>query len=366
MKTPTFTPSATRRAILAAFCLTGVLMSPSILAAQGKSAPSAANELSPPQLEQRISTLEQERIALLSQIGDDGKRDSATPWASILIALAGLVGAAGTAACLFKLMRRQRARVIEVDNSERCVVLAGEHGPHDNPGPARAPFVRDSIEYDPVAGGSIRYEVGKPPKIVRKVRANRLDGAVQDTPNTATTATTEVPAACLTQGLLDPGAVGIDPRQGSECLDPLPKAQFWAAMCQPGVVIEILEPVVEKQTTPHGWLLLLEMYTLTERRSQYDALKQRFKAIFNAMLPAFDDFAASLKQRRLRDCPDLTQRIDRMLGNGTVATYLRNLLLDDRKGERRGFEMGVYCDLVRLHDSVSAGKRISTCEEIDA
>jgi hypothetical protein len=153
----------------------------------------------------------------------------------------------------------------------------------------------------------------------------------------------------------DPGEARAEMLVVCECDDPLEQAQFWATMHQPDLVIGILEPVVETQTTPHGWLLLLEMYSMTERRSQYETLSQRFKTAYNAMAPAFDDYANTLKQRRLRDCPDLVRRIKDRLRSSSACAYLRALLLDDRNGQRRGFEMGVYRDLVRVHDAIKAG-----------
>jgi hypothetical protein len=153
----------------------------------------------------------------------------------------------------------------------------------------------------------------------------------------------------------------------SEQLDPLPQAQFWAAIGKPSVAIEILEPIYQQEPTPHSWLLLLEMYSLTEQRQAWEAAQQCFKKVFNCKVPPWDVAPEHARaQTTLRDMPGLMQRINRALpGNGVMA-FLRNLLRDDRQGSRAGFEYGVYCDLLRLHDALCDGKPVACCEELFA
>jgi hypothetical protein len=149
--------------------------------------------------------------------------------------------------------------------------------------------------------------------------------------------------------------------------DPLQQARFWAATGKPEVAIEILEPVLEADPHPRRWMLLLELYALTNQRQAYIALGQRFKAMFNCKLPHWGEKPAA---RRLLDMPDLVQRIDGMLieskqrGAGkSVIASLNSLLLDERQGQRQGFEYCVYEDLVRLYDTVCAGKQLASCVE---
>lgn len=153
----------------------------------------------------------------------------------------------------------------------------------------------------------------------------------------------------------------------SEALDPLSQAQFWAAIGKPSVAIEILEPIYQQEPTPHSWLLLLEMYSLTEQRQAWEAAQQCFKKVFNCKVPPWEVAPEHARaQTTLRDMPGLMQRINRALpGNGVMA-FLRNLLRDDRQGSRAGFEYGVYCDLLRLHDALCDGKPVACCEELFA
>lgn len=343
----TFTHSAIRRAILAAFCLTAALNAPISIAAQ---------DAGDTRIEQQIAALEQERSDLLAQIEHEGAKVGAKAGAttgqsrmSLFMLLGGLLGCAGAAVGIVSSMRKMQGSAVMAGMRERPLTHGGEHrmALRGNLDTYRQASVQAAI---PAAAtlAPIEYEAVHLPPVAARTISNTCSSRAS------------------VEDQFDPGEASAGAMEVSECLAPLPQAQFWACMCKPNLAIDILEPALDTMSTPHGWLLLLEMYTLTDRRSQYQALSLRFKTIFNAKVPAFDDYTATLGSRRLRDCPDLTQRINRILGKSGVVTYLRKLLLDDRMGVRRGFEMGVYCDLVRLLDTVCSGKKVADCEEIYA
>ncbi len=142
----------------------------------------------------------------------------------------------------------------------------------------------------------------------------------------------------------------------------LQQAQFWAALEKPEVAIDILEQYYEQDRAPNSWLLLFDLYRKTGQREKYDILKRRFKCIFNARVPAWEE--KWYQQSRLKDMPELTQRINRFLSGNSIMNFLEGLLFDNRGGTRRGFEYGVYCDLVKLFDTLCAGQEVSNCESV--
>lgn len=142
----------------------------------------------------------------------------------------------------------------------------------------------------------------------------------------------------------------------------LQQAQFWAALDKPEVAIEILEQYYEQDRAPNSWLLLFDLYRKTGQRDKYDILKRRFKCIFNARVPGWEE--KWHQQSRLKDMPELAQRINRFLSGNSIMSFLEGLLFDNRGGTRRGFEFGVYCDLVTLFDTLCAGQEVADCESV--
>lgn len=157
---------------------------------------------------------------------------------------------------------------------------------------------------------------------------------------------------------------GPDGIQVQEHSDPIAHAEFWVALKKPEIAIEILEAVCENDTTPKSGMMLFELYYQTRHRAQFEDLQRRFKAIFNTKVPDWDEIADYQAQRRLKDMPDLMQRINQVLHKRGVHHFLKNLLIDNRGGTRQGFDYGVFCDLVNLFETIQAGKPVVNCESI--
>jgi tetratricopeptide (TPR) repeat protein len=154
----------------------------------------------------------------------------------------------------------------------------------------------------------------------------------------------------------------IDAISVVEETEPYSQAQFWAALGKLETAIEILEQCHEQDYSPNSWLLLFDLYRQTGARESYEGLQRNFKCIFNASIPAWDENWDA--PPRLKDRPDLMQRINRALSSNNVLAYLEELLLDKRGGTRRGFEFGVYRDLVQVFDAICAGKVVPNCEAV--
>ena len=125
-------------------------------------------------------------------------------------------------------------------------------------------------------------------------------------------------------------------------------------------------PVALAALNAHGGCCFFVQASKGNLRTQYEATRARFKTIFNGKIPAFDEREAAQAAPRLKDMPELTRRINRLLPTNSIYAFLRGLLIDDRKGTRQGFEYSVYCDLVKLSEALCNGDEIVRCEAICA
>lgn len=151
-----------------------------------------------------------------------------------------------------------------------------------------------------------------------------------------------------------------------EDVSPLSEAKYWAAFNNPVKAISILEKTYEAEDAPNSWLILIGLYAQTGQQKKFVELGCRFKKIYNAKIPTWEEAIARKPSMRLKDMPDLAERINKVLFSNATSTYLKDLLFDDRGGTRQGFEFGVYCDLVNLFDAVNEGRVIHRCEMICA
>lgn len=162
---------------------------------------------------------------------------------------------------------------------------------------------------------------------------------------------------------LSPYAKDVDAGKISENASGMYLVHFWMELEKPDAAISILEHMTDQKRTPHGWLLLFDLYWQTRQRQKYEHLRQQFRRIFNGNIPAWNARANLQPQRRLTDLPEITRNINHCLANHGTLAYLNSLIYDDRNGTRHGFDYGVFCDLVKLFDRVCTGKLALSCEE---
>jgi len=145
--------------------------------------------------------------------------------------------------------------------------------------------------------------------------------------------------------------------QIEEISDITQEAEFWMSVNDPHRAIEILEPQSrdENPTTPVTWLYLLDLYRLVGDEDNYTDLRQRFKQKFNAKVPNFKEEIVQQNVRLFEDFPHLVANCCAFWQTDEIVGYLESLLVDDREGERIGFDLPVYRDILFL---------LSICNEI--
>lgn len=135
-----------------------------------------------------------------------------------------------------------------------------------------------------------------------------------------------------------------------EISDVTQEAEFWISVNDPQRAIEILEPQVEvdQPNSPVPWLYLLDLYRSVKNKDKYDTLRERFVSFFNAQIPTFEQDLVAADERHLEDFTHLTEKICGLWKTNEILPFLESLLVDDRDGQRMGFELSVYRDILLL------------------
>ncbi len=135
-----------------------------------------------------------------------------------------------------------------------------------------------------------------------------------------------------------------------EISDVTQEAEFWMSVNDPERAIEILEPQIDlaHPDSPVPWLYLLDLYSVVNNRAKYDSLRDRFIVTFNAIIPQFGEVPATAHVRQLEDFPHLIKHICELWNSPGIVAFLQCLLVDDRDGNRVGFELPVYRDILML------------------
>jgi pilus assembly protein FimV len=164
---------------------------------------------------------------------------------------------------------------------------------------------------------------------------------------------------------MNPFAMKAASLKVEEISDVTQEAEFWMSLNDPQRALEILETQseVERPVSPVPWLYLLDLYRETGNRTKYDALRARFKRLFNALIPEFDE-PKETNPRTLEDFPHLLKRIADVWGGPGSVSFLESLLVDDRDGARVGFELPVYQDILLLIGIATECKHSNTVEPL--
>jgi len=143
-----------------------------------------------------------------------------------------------------------------------------------------------------------------------------------------------------------------------EVSDAMQEAQFWTSIHDPQRAIEILEPqaAIENPSTPVMWLLLLDQYRMIGDGERFNRLRARLKQKFNTHIPEISEAPSARNMAYLCDFEHLTSRLCAFWNTNYILPFLESLLIDDRDGERVGFELSVYQDILML---------VAICRELE-
>ena len=155
------------------------------------------------------------------------------------------------------------------------------------------------------------------------------------------------------------------PMEVVEVADTLLQAELLVQLGDPKQAMILLSQHIRdtEEPGPGVWLMLLNLYQTTGRKSQYEALAVGFKTLFNAAVPAWATSAESMA-RDLESYAQVMMKLQSGWPQPTMRPMLENLLNDDRGGSRQGFSLAAYRDILFLLELLNVLDQM-TQEEID-
>jgi hypothetical protein len=133
-----------------------------------------------------------------------------------------------------------------------------------------------------------------------------------------------------------------------EVADALPQAELLVQLGDPKQAMTLLSNHIRdtEKPGPAVWLMLLNLYQSTGRKSQYEALAKGFKTLFNASVPPWS--AKRETVRTIEAYPQVMAKVHAAWGKPAARPLLESYLGDDRGGRREGFSLTAYRDLLFL------------------
>lgn len=111
----------------------------------------------------------------------------------------------------------------------------------------------------------------------------------------------------------------------------------------------------DREPDMRPWSMLFSVYRQQGDRVRFDELRQRFSQRYNVVPPTWDGEQQEAARRQGLDerFPRVMQRVEQVWGSRYAADLLNGLLLDDRDGQRQGFDMDVAEDISFLRELCS-------------
>jgi hypothetical protein len=127
-------------------------------------------------------------------------------------------------------------------------------------------------------------------------------------------------------------------------------SRTYLALHHVDLAIETLRRHVDDdaRSMPVAWLMLLDLYRTHGREEAFRDLAGRFHSRFNAQAPEWDAYPPTATEPGLEAFPRLIKEITLCWGTHECSRLLDRLLFDNRSGQRVGFSLNAYNDLVAL------------------
>jgi hypothetical protein len=138
-----------------------------------------------------------------------------------------------------------------------------------------------------------------------------------------------------------------------EVADTLLQAELLVQLGDPKQAMTLLSNHIRETEKPGPavWLMLLNLYQSTGRKSQYEALALGFGTLFNAAVPPWAT-SKEVMARDIESYPQVMLKLHTTWGKPAARPLIEGLLNDDRGGSRQGFTLTAYRDLLFLLEIV--------------
>ncbi|WP_338846762.1 hypothetical protein V8J88_23705 [Massilia sp. W12] len=140
--------------------------------------------------------------------------------------------------------------------------------------------------------------------------------------------------------------------QVGEVTDILHEAEFWVSLGQNDKAAALLEHTIAPEpaaVAPLVWMYLLDLYRALGREPDFQRCRRQFMQYCNVHIPEWNA-APPAGPGLLAQRPELCQRISLLWGTSQAIPFLQDMLRDDRAGERHGFDLDEYRELMFLLD----------------
>jgi pilus assembly protein FimV len=129
------------------------------------------------------------------------------------------------------------------------------------------------------------------------------------------------------------------------------EASVFCALGYPQRAVELLQEHIASTPVSHpqAWYVLFDIYRKHNMRDAFDSSLTDFKRRFNLVTPTWEN-AVEEEGPDLQSFSHVVERITQLWPSVPCRNYLKGLLYDDRGGERQGFSMNTYNDLLFLID----------------
>jgi hypothetical protein len=127
------------------------------------------------------------------------------------------------------------------------------------------------------------------------------------------------------------------------------EASVFCRLGYPQRAVELLQEHIASTPVSHpqAWYVLFDIYREHNMRDAFDGSLADFKRRFNLVTPTWQN-SAEANGADLQSFAHVIERITQLWPTAACQSYLKSLLYDDRGGERQGFSMNTYADLLFL------------------
>ncbi len=149
-----------------------------------------------------------------------------------------------------------------------------------------------------------------------------------------------------------------------EVADTLLQAELLVQLGDPKQAMTLLSNHIRETEKPGPavWLMLLNLYQATGRKSQYEALSVGFSTLFNAAVPPWPARTEDAA-RDVESYPQVMLKLHTTWGTPAARPLIESLLNDDRGGSRQGFTLTAYRDLLFLAEILDELDRMARDDE---
>jgi hypothetical protein len=141
----------------------------------------------------------------------------------------------------------------------------------------------------------------------------------------------------------------------------LEEAKLLASINRYNDAIAHLKMTIESQpkASINHWLYLLEIFRKLNLQEDFEQYAADMHQTFNVMTPVwYDTEIAVYVPQSLEEFPHIMERLYSSWPDDSAASYLRNLIIDNRGGERSGFGDAVIGEITMLIELLSARKEL--------